>query len=81
MSGAINYRLMRKVKQIVDAEVSKEIVDLNNVNEVDLTRTYELAMNMSREELVVFVTAAVQKFPFETYRTLALHAQRGENDQ
>ena len=36
----------------------------------------ELRKNMTKEELIVCVAAAVEKFPFETYRALALHAQR-----
>ena len=78
MSGAINYGLMKKVKRVVDADVRKEIVDLEHANEVDLTRTYDLVLNMSREEIVVVVAAAVQKYPYEVYRTLAQHAERGE---
>ena len=76
MSGAINYRLMRYTRRVVDADVSKEIVDFEHINEVDMTKTYELAKNMTKEELIVCVAAAVEKFPFETYRALALHAQR-----
>ena len=76
MSGAINYRLMRYTRRVVDADVSKEIVDFEHINEVDLTKTYELAKNMTKEERIVCVAAAVEKFPFETYRALALHAQR-----
>lgn len=74
--GAINYRLMSYTRRVVDADVSKEIIDIDKVNEVDLTRTYEIAKNMSKEELIVCVAAAVEKYPFETYRALALHAQR-----
>lgn len=76
MSGAINYRLMRYKNRVIDAKVENEIVDFEHVNDVDLTRTYEIAKNMSKEELIVIVAAAVEKFPFETYRALALHAQR-----
>jgi hypothetical protein len=76
MSGAINYRLMKFKNRVIDADVSKEIVDLEHINDVDLTRTYEMAKAMSKEELIVIVAAAVEKYPFETYRTLALHAQR-----
>lgn len=78
MSGAINYKLMDDVRHIVDAKVEREIVNLDQVNEVDLTRTYDLVSNMSREECVVVVAAAVQKYPFEVYRTLALYAERGK---
>ena len=59
MSGAINYRLMSYTRRVVDADVSKEIIDIDKVNEVDLTRTYEIAKNMSKEELIVCVSAAV----------------------
>ena len=78
MSGAINYGLMDDVKRVVDAKVQNEIVDLEHVNKVDLTRTYNLVSNMSREECVVVVAAAVKKYPFEVYRTLALYAERGK---
>ena len=78
MSGAINYGLMDDMHRIVDAKVEREIVDLDHVNEVDLTKTYDLVSNMSREECVVVVAAAVKKFPFEVYRTLALYAERGK---
>lgn len=78
MSGAINYGLMDDVKRVVDADVRREIVDLEHANEVDLTRTFNLVSNMSREECVVVVAAAVKKYPFEVYRTLALYAERGK---
>lgn len=77
MSGAINYQLMDDLHRIIDADVSKEIVDYDHLNEVDLTRTHDLVENMSREECVVVVAAAVQKYPYEVYRTLALYAERG----
>lgn len=76
MSGAINYRLMKFKNRVIDTDVSKEVVDFEHINDVDLTRTYEMAKAMSKEELIVIVAAAVEKFPFETYRALALHAQR-----
>ena len=76
MSGAINYRMMKFKNRVVDADVSREIVDFEHINDVDLTRTYEMAKAMSKEELIVIVAAAVEKYPFETYRALALHAQR-----
>lgn len=76
MSGAINYRMMKFKNKVVDADISREIVDFEHINDVDLTRTYEMAKAMSKEELIVIVAAAVEKYPFETYRALALHAQR-----
>lgn len=78
MSGAVNYQLMEDTKRIIDAKVSDEIVDLDNYDEVHLTKLYTLAENMDREEAVVTVAALVKKFPYEVYRTLAMYAERGK---
>ena len=78
MSGAVNYQLMEDVHSIIDADVSKETVDLDNYDEVHLTKLNYLASNMDREEAVVVVAALVQKFPYEVYRTLAKYAERGK---
>ena len=77
MSGAVNYDLMENVERIVDANVKKEIVDLDDFDEVHLTKLYNLALNMDREEAVVVTAALVEKYPYEVYRTLAQHAERG----
>ena len=77
MSGAVNYGLMEDVERIVDANVSKEIVDIDDFDEVHLTKLYNLALNMDREEAVVVTAALVEKYPYEVYRTLAQHAERG----
>ena len=78
MSGAINYQLTEDIHRVIDADVSKEIVDINHTNEVDVTRIYEQVLAMDRDQVVACVAAAVKKYPFETYRTLALYAERGK---
>ncbi len=78
MNGAaVNYQLMEDTRKIVDPNVSKEIVDLDNYDEVHLTKLYNMALNMDREEAVVVTAALVEKYPYEVYRTLAQHAERG----
>lgn len=77
MSGAVNYTLVNNVKKVIDADVQKEIVNLDNYDEVHLTKLYNMALNMDREEAVVVTAAMVEKYPYEVYRTLAQHAERG----
>ena len=78
MSGAINYQLVDDVNRVIDADVEKEIVDFDHINEVDITKIYNLVLAMERDQAMACVAAAVQKYPFETYRILALYAERGK---
>ena len=78
MSGAINYDLVDDVHRVIDADVQKEIVDFDHVNEVDITKIYTQVLAMEKDQAMACVAAAVQKYPFETYRILALYAERGK---
>jgi len=78
LSGAINYDLVDDVHRVIDADVQKEIVDFDHVNEVDITKIYTQVLAMEKDQAMACVAAAVQKYPFETYRILALYAERGK---
>lgn len=78
MSGAINYQVVEDIQRVIDGAVKEELVDFKHINQVDITKIYDQVWAMEMDQVLACVIAAVQKYPYEVYRALAMYAERGK---